>query len=187
MDLEEYFHLDKIAPDLRYEYDAGTLRLMSGGTKAHDDIAFNIRVALKQHFQSGPCSVQGSDMRVQVTEDCYYYPDVTVTCDIADRRRDAILIRSPRIVVEVLSPSTEKSDRIDKLRMYQRCPTIQEIVLVNQYAPHVEVYRREEEKSLHWQHLVYEPEEALILESVDIQIPMEEVYQGIDFDQPLVS
>jgi Uma2 family endonuclease len=87
--------------------------------------------------------------------------------------------------VEVLSPSIEKSDRIDKLRRYQGCPTIQEIVLVNQYAPHIEVYRREEEKSPHWHHVVYEPEEALVLESVDIQIPMQEIYQGIDFDEPL--
>ena len=85
MSVENYFRLDATVPDVRYEFYAGTIQMMAGGSKEHDDIAFNLRVALKQHFYSGPCSVQGSDMRVQLNENFYVYPDVTVTCDVADR------------------------------------------------------------------------------------------------------
>src|SRR5581483_7407133 len=146
-----------------------------------------MRTALKQQFPSGPCSVQGSDMRVQVAEDTYFYLDVTVTCNVADRRRGNKLIRSPRIVVEVLSPSTEKFDRTDKLKAYQACPTIHEIVLIDQFAPHVEVYRRDAEHETEWSHIVFEAGQEVALESVDVFIPVEEIYQGVDFDEPLVE
>jgi Uma2 family endonuclease len=185
MTVREYFALDYAFPNAKYEYQDGRVRLMSGGTKAHDDIAFNMRFALKQQFLSGPCSVQGSDMRVQVSETAYFFPDVTITCDVADRRRDNKIIRSPRIVVEVLSPSTEKKDRNEKLRAYQACPTIQEIVLIDQFAPHVEVFRRREEDDSAWDHVFYEEGQEVVLASVDVRIPIEEIYSGIDFDEPL--
>jgi Uma2 family endonuclease len=161
MTVREYFALDYAFPDAKYEYQDGCVRLMSGGTKAHDDIAFNTRFALKQQFRSGPCSVQGSDMRVQVSEATYFFSDVTVTCDVADQRRDNKIIRSPRIVVEVLSPSTEKKDRNEKLRAYQACPTIQEIVLISRFAPYVEVFRRREEDGSEWDHVFYEEGQRL--------------------------
>jgi Uma2 family endonuclease len=185
MSVREYFALDYTFPDAKYEYQDGKVRLMSGRTKAHDDIAFNTRFALKQQFLSGPCSVQGSDMRVQVSETAYFFPDVTITCDVADRRRDSKMIRSPRVVVEVLSPSTEKKDRNDKLRAYQACPTIQEIVLIDQFAPHVEIFRRREEDGSEWDHVFYEEGQEVELASVDVRIPIEEIYSGIDFDEPL--
>ncbi len=185
MSVREYFALDYTFPDAKYEYQDGKVRLMSGRTKAHDDIAFNTRFALKQQFLSGPCSVQGSDMRVQVSETAYFFPDVTITCDVDERRRDSKMIRSPRVVVEVLSPSTEKKDRNDKLRAYQACPTIQEIVLIDQFAPHVEIFRRREEDSCEWDHVFYEEGQEVELASVDVRIPIEEIYSGIDFDEPL--
>lgn len=185
MSVREYFAFDYTFPDAKYEYQDGKVRLMSGGTKAHSDIAFNTRFALKQQFLSGPCSVQGSDMRVQVSETAYFFPDVTITCDVADRRRDSKMIRSPRVVVEVLSPSTEKKDRNDKLRAYQACPTIQEIVLIDQFAPHVEIFRRREEDGSEWDHVFYEEGQEVELASVDVRIPIEEIYSGIDFDEPL--
>jgi len=117
----------------------------------------------------------------------YLYPDVTVSCNNADRRRNNKIIRSPRIAIEVLSPSTEKIDRTDKREAYQACPTIQEIVLVSQFAPHVEVYRREEENGSQWNHVYYSAGEEVVLTSVDTRIPMDEVYQGIDFDELLLE
>ena len=63
----------------------------------------------------------------------YVHPDVTISCDVLDRRRGNRLIRSPRLIVEVLSPSTEILDRGMKLEAYKKYPTIQEIVLINQF------------------------------------------------------
>jgi len=185
MSIEEYFRLDYTAPDAKYEYQYGAVRLMAGDSGEHSEIAFHMRTALKQRIRSDPYSVQGSDMRVQVADDTYVFPDVTLSCDVADRRRGNKLIRSARIVVEVLSPSTEKYDRTDKLKLYKAYPTIQEIVLISQFAPHVEVYRRDEQDSTIWHHTFYGPGQMVMLESVDVEIPLEEIYQDIDFDEPL--
>src|SRR5581483_8101646 len=118
----------------------------------------------------GPCTVYNSDMRVQVAEGVYYFPDVSVTCNIEDRRRDAKTVRSPRLVVEVLSPSTEKVDRREKLQAYQACPTIAEIVLVNQFAPYVEIWRRDEEDEAAWHYMHYGEGEEVEFVSLDVRL-----------------
>ncbi len=192
MSVEDYFRLEQDFPQVKYEYINGVARLMSGGSIEHEDIALNVIFVLRQYFQSGPCHVRGDDVRVLLGfkpngKEDYVYPDATVSCDVADRRRGNKLIRSPRIVFEVLSPSTEQVDRTDKLRAYQACPSIQEIVLINQFAQHVEIYRRESEDASTWKHLFYGPGEEILLESVDVPIPMSHIYQGINFDEPLVE
>lgn len=188
MSVEEYFQLDYTYPNLKYEYHDGVVRLMAGGTGEHATIAINTYVALDLHFQSGPCFVRSSDMRVQVSaENDYYFPDVTISCDVADRRRGTKLIRSPRVVVEVLSPSTEKFDRTDKMQVYQACPTIQEIVLISQFAPFVEVFRRNEQDRASWSRTTYGPGEVVAFESVDVYVSMEEIYRKIDFNEPLLE
>lgn len=187
MSLQEYFQLDYTFPSEKYEYHNGVIRLMSGGSIAHDDIAFNIRAALKELFQSGPCSVQGSDVRVQVNSESYFFPDVTVTCDVADRRPDNKLIRSPRLVVEVLSPSTEKFDRGKKLSAYQSCPSIAEIVLVDQFVPRVESWCRDQEDETLWRYVQYTGDAVVEFASLDAQVPMHDIYHNISFDRPRIQ
>ncbi|GHO93451.1 hypothetical protein KSF_034990 [Reticulibacter mediterranei] len=187
MTVQDYFKLDYTIPNEKYEYQDGMIRLMSGGSGEHDQIAYNVRAALDLNFRSGPCFMRGSDMRVQVAENTYFYPDVMVSCDVADRRRGIKVIQSPRIVVEVLSPSTERVDRTAKLRAYQQCPSIQEIVLIDQFAPHVEVYRRDEEIETEWSRSVYEDGEEVALQSIDVFLTMDEIYHDIDFNEPLVE
>ena len=187
MTVQEYFKLDYTVPNEKYEYQNGMVRLMSGGSSEHSLISGNMYVALSLNFRSGPCTVFNSDMRVQVAKGTYFYPDITLSCNVADRRRGTKAIQSPRIVVEVLSPSTERVDRTTKLRAYQQCTTIQEIVLIDQFAPHVEVYRRHEEIETEWSCSVYEEGEEVALHSVDVFISMDEVYHNIDFNEPLVE
>jgi Uma2 family endonuclease len=193
MSEEEYFKLDETFPDKKYEYLNGVARLMSGGSAEHEDIAFNIRAALKRQLPGSQCRVSGSDLRVRIGTKSngrldYVYSDVTVYCDKSHARRGKKLVNTPRIVVEVLSPSNEASDRRAKRRAYQACPTIQEIVLVDQFAPHVEIYRRAEDDEAKWDHVTYdEPEQEITLTSVNLSLPMAEIYEGINFDEPLLD
>lgn len=192
MSIQEYHQLEKRMADEKYEYLDGVARLMSGGSGEHDQIAYNVRAALSQHFRSGPCFVRGSDMQVLIDaqssgKENYVYPDVTVSCDVADRRRGNTLIRSPRIVVEVLSPSTEKIDRGRKLEAYKRSPSVQEIVLINQFVQAIEVYRRDEQEETTWHSVFYGPGSDIELKSIDVHLALHEIYQGIDFDEPLVG
>jgi len=190
--VREYLRLNAMTTDAKYEYLDGVARLMAGGSAEHDRIARNVANAIEIHFLSGPCTVFGSDVQALISvkpdgRENYFYPDVTVSCDVADRRRGIKLIRSPRIVVEVLSPSTESIDRGKKLETYKACPSVQEVVLINQFAPYVEVYRRNGEDGTSWNHTFYGPGEQIELTSVDVSISMSEIYKGINFDEPLVE
>lgn len=187
MSIEAYFQLDATFPDTKYEYHDGIVRLMSGGSSAHATIAGNIYVGLWLEFRSGPCTVYNSDMRVQVAEGVYYLPDVTVTCNVEDRRRGVTTVHSPRLVVEVLSPSTEKTDRIEKLQAYQTCPTMAEIVLVSQFAPYVEIWRRDEEDRTIWHYTHYSMGEEVEFASLDVRLSMQDIYQKVNFDEPLLE
>jgi len=191
MSVEAYLHLDQRTPDAKYEYLDGVARLMAGGSVGHDRIAYNIRAALEENFLSGPCTVFGPEVQTLVGTKSngrpdYYYPDVIVSCDVADRRRDNQLIQSPRIVFEVLSPSTEPIDRGRKLKTYKACPSVQEILLVSQFARHVEAYRRGEDGTT-WTYSQYGPDGGVELASVDVYVTMDEIYKRINFDEPLIE
>jgi Uma2 family endonuclease len=192
MSVEEYLELDDNTFNGKYEYIDGIARLMSGGSVGHDRIAHNVYNALDQEFLSGPCTVFGSDVRTFIGtkpngKEHYYYPDATISCDIADRQPDNQLIRSPRIVVEVLSPSTEKLDCGTKLKNYKAIPSIQEIVLIEQSTQAAEIYRRNSDDNTTWHHIHCNPDTGIELQSVDVFIPMTEVYKGIKFDKPLAG
>jgi Uma2 family endonuclease len=192
MTFQEYLALERAYPDARYEYLHGVARLMAGGRVAHDQIAFNVRVAIAINFRSGPCHTFGENMKVLVGtlpdgSENLVMPDCTVSCDVDDRRLGNTLIRSPRIVIEVLSPSTEAIDRGEKLQAYKACASIQEYVLISQFAQHVEVYRRESEDAAMWSKQEYGLGESIELRSVDIAISMDEIYQGINFAEFLTE
>lgn len=83
--------------------------------------------------------------------------------------------RYPRVVVEVLSPTTEATDRGKKAAYHRACPTIQEYVMVDSEEIFVEVHRREEER---WTINTFEPGDTITLESFGIQFPIEDAYEG---------
>src|SRR6516164_1526605 len=122
--VEEYLDIDRNS-DVRYEYDNGHIYAMAGGTQDHEQIAFNLRAILNAHLRGKSCRASALDRRVQVSASGkYYYPDVTVTCNPEDIKGNLDTVRFPRLVVEVLSPSTAYKDRGSKRRAYQACPSI---------------------------------------------------------------
>jgi Uma2 family endonuclease len=189
MSEEEYHELEQLSPERKYEYINGRAYMMSGGSIEHDRIRRNVESALDRRCGLGPCRVFGVDVQVLVGikkngKPHYVYPEATVSCDQGDQRRGNLLVESPRVVVEVLSPSTEPRDRGIKFRAYQHCPTIQEIVLINQFIPHVEVWQRNEEYPENpkaWHYRRYGPDETVELLSLGIELPMAEIYLNLDF------
>ena len=94
------------------------------------------------------------------------------------------MIRSPRVVVEVLSPGTERRDRTSKMKLYRAYPTIEEYILVNTRFPMVEIHRRENGK---WVYNVFEENDEIILTSLDLHFPCAAVYDDIDFVEEMAS
>lgn len=180
---EEFHELERLNPDRKYEYIYGMVYMMSGGSVAHDRIAYNIRSIMDRHL-TGSCTAFGSEVQVLVGvkkngKRHYVYPDAAVSCDPVDSRPDNLLVESPKIVFEVLSPGTEKKDRGVKFRAYQSCPTIQEIVLVNQYTLRVEISQRDEQDSPHWHTRYYNRGEIVCFTSIDVHVEIEEFYQKL--------
>lgn len=162
--------------DTKYEYRHGWVVAMAGGSADHAQIAVNAVVALSSALEGTPCRAYNSDLAVRFSPTEYRFPDVTVTCDERDRGR-VKEIHSPRIIVEVLSDSTEQEDRTDKLALYAACPSVQEYVLIATASQSVEVYRRAEPR---WTYQGYRPGSAIELESIDVTLSVDALYRLTD-------
>ena len=172
---EDYLAYEQRSGD-RHEYVAGQIYAMVGTTDRHNVIAGNIYVALRAQLRGGPCRVFMSDVKVRIeVADASYYPDVFVTCDSCDQ--DPYVKHYPCIVVEVLSPPTEGTDRREKLLNYRKLDSLQEYVLVDSDRQRIEVYRREADGG--WTVDTLSGDETLELNSVAVTLPLAEVYAEV--------
>lgn len=160
----------------RHEFVRGEVFAMAGGTDLHNEAAGNLYMMLRQHLRGSPCRVYMADVKVRVeTADCSFYPDVLVTCAENDRA-DRYVKRSPLLVIEVLSPTTAAFDLGEKFSAYRQLDSLQEYVLVDPERVRVQIYRR-----LDGQWIVDSagPGERLRLESIDLECPVETVYEDL--------
>jgi len=179
MTVEEYFRLEETDPDTRYEYIDGHVYAMAGGTANHDTIKSNMQRVLWSLLRGSTCRVYSSDMKVYISETRYFHPDVTVTCDPRDRGR-VQANQSPRLVVEVLSPTTELTDRTWKLQNYCAHPTIEEYVLVDSQSLKVESYHKENNK---WIYEAFEHTDEITLHSLGVHFSLTDAYIDVEFEE----
>jgi Uma2 family endonuclease len=187
MSEEEFHKLECLDPDRKYEYIDGVAYMMSRGTVGHDRIRRNVDNLLDRSLLSGPCTPFGVDVQVLLGfkksgKKHYVYPDATVSCAEEDRRSDNTLVESPKVVIEVLSPGTEARDHGVKFKAYQKCPPIQEIVLVSQFAQYVEIWQRDGQNIEQWNYRHYGPGETVEFASIDVHFEIDELYRGLTFD-----
>lgn len=176
MSVAEYLAFEAQSPN-KHEYAAGQVFAMAGASARHNRIALNIGARLHQACRSGPCEAFIADMRVQINE-VIYYPDLMVCCDPNDR--DPYLRMRPCLVVEVLSDSTERIDRGEKLYNYQCIPTLEAYLLVSQDQLRVDLYRR---VGSVWQFTTYNQwEDQIILPCADVVLALSEIYERIGLD-----
>jgi Uma2 family endonuclease len=164
---------------VRHEYVSGQAYAMAGASARHNRIALNIGGRLNDHLDGGECEAFVSDMKVRVAPDLFYYPDVIVTCDPPGG--DPYFRTQPRLVVEVLSPTTERADRREKLAAYRNCPTVREYALVSQERMMVELHRRTGDE---WQtEILTNPDEECALASVGLTLRLRDIYRNVRFDE----
>ena len=187
--LEEYFQIEENS-DEKYEYWDGVLvplrepLAMAGGSYEHGVISVNIVRAFGNRLIGGPCQVLGSDLRVKLARSTrYVYPDVSVVCgppqlDPKDKGRGTIC--NPRLLVEVLSPSTQALDRSEKLQNYLQIESVEEYLMVSQSQPRVESFFRQQGGT--W---LFTPIEgldaALTVRSLGFQVPLREIFLNVQF------
>jgi Uma2 family endonuclease len=175
MTFEQYLLLVNNS-DRRYEYYDGEVRLMAGGSSNHAAISLNFGVALDQALgDDAICRPYVTDKLVRVTPTKTVIPDVVVSCDRADHGESQI-IDSPVLVVEVLSKSTEMTDRFVKLALYQAKESIREIVYISQVVQRVEVFTR---SATGWIYQQYGSGQSFLLVSLNIEIAVRQLYRRL--------
>ena len=178
----EYLAIERVA-EFKSEFYRGEMFAMAGASRRHNQIVANIVGEFRERFKNGPCQIYPSDLRVRITPTgLYTYPDATIVCgenEFEDDQLDTLL--NPTVVFEVLSDTTESYDRGTKVSHYRRLPSVQEYVLIAQNRASVECYVRQATGG--W--LLHEAttlEEHVRFDSVDVDVPMSEIYRNVEFD-----
>lgn len=174
---EDYLARERASPH-RHEYVDGAIYAMAGGSRRHNLIAVNLIAALTAHLPDR-CAAHMADTKLRIRierAEIFYYPDVMVSCVASDQTLD--WLDAPLVVAEVLSPSTERADRGEKLNAYLQIANLQEYILIEQSLPHVEVFRRANE----WRREVLSSGDTLQLPSIDFGIGVDALYRRVEFD-----
>ena len=162
---------------VRHEYIAGEIFAMTGASIRHNVIAGNLFAELRTHLKGTPCRalIEGVKLRLR-KEQSYFYPDVMVTCEDRLQELDSQqqIVEAPLVVIEILSPTTEATDRREKLRAYRTLPSLKEYLLVSQEQAQVEIYRRRGD--IGWDIITYEPGDTVEIVSLELKLGMDEIY-----------
>jgi Uma2 family endonuclease len=178
---EEYLQLEETS-SIKHEYIDGEVYAMAGATDAHVTIALNIAILLRNHLRGSGCRVYISDMKAKIeSKNRFYYPDVMVTCDERDTNNSTYK-QFPKLIIEVLSDSTEAFDRGDKFADYQFIDSLEEYVLVNTKKARIECYRRTEDNLWLLQFYTLE-NDYFKLASIEFQGNIIDVYEQVELSK----
>lgn len=177
----EYLAIERAAPH-KSEFYAGEMFAMAGASREHNTVNENLSTEIGSRLKGGPCRTFSRDQRVMVDRTgLYTYPDLVIVCgppEYDPEDRDTLV--NPRVVVEVLSPSTERYDRTTKFLHYRQIPSVEEYVLVAQDEPWCERYVRQPDGA--WAQVPFVGlDAALELKSVPVAVPLRDVYAGVTF------
>ena len=180
MTVEDYYAWGELQGD-RYEFvDGFPFRMMSGASRRHDEIAMNVIGELRLRLRGRSCRPFTADTAVATSRTRRRRPDAGVEC--GERRDDDYVANEPKVVVEVLSPSTREFDLLGKLDEYRAVDSLREIVVIEPNAPQARVWFRSDAPGSDWTSRPVDGLDAAIeLASVGIALPMREIYEGLDF------
>ena len=180
MTVEDFLALDREKLNPKYEFRNGEMVAMAGGSTNHTILITNMSMLLQSQLRKSSCSalVEGT---LKVEDECYL-PDIMVTCNEADLTENKTYIEHPKVVIEVLSPTTETDDRRNKLWIYTQCDSIQEYVLVNWDIKMVQRMTRKSTEGLdriQWIDRWYTQGENVELETLGLTIPVDDIYEKV--------
>lgn len=176
MTADEFLAWEELQPD-KHEFIQGEIFAMVGVTRQHATIAGNVFRFLGNQLSGTPCRAYMAEMKLKLdAADAFFYPDVFVTCSEADHRAERFLTE-PRLIVEVLSESTEAYDRGDKFEQYRRCASLTEYVLISPTKRKAEVFRRD--ATGHWVLYEYGECEAVQFARLELTIEGSALYENV--------
>lgn len=182
---DEYLELETHSP-IKHEYFDGEAFAMAGASDAHVTISLNLASELRSHVRGSGGRAFISDLKVRIeSRDRFFYPDVLVTCDPRDTDNRQFKC-FPKLIVEVLSPSTESFDRGDKFSDYRQLDSLQEYVLISSQHRRVEVFRRHRDGLWLFQSYEDSPDnaESFTLHSIGYTGTFATLYEDVVFESP---
>jgi Uma2 family endonuclease len=173
--VEDYL-AGELKSEMRHEYIAGLVYAMAGASTEHNIICQNLLIALRSHLRGKPCQVFTESVKLRLRtadEDIFYYPDLIVTRDPRDTER--YFKASPKVLIEVLSPETERIDRREKFYSYTRIESLEEYILVAQDKTEVTVFRR----ASNWHpEVANQPQQQLRIQTLDFTLSLSAIYDS---------
>ena len=184
-DMTEAEYLDhERASITKSDYYDGHVYAMTGAKEPHNLIAGNVIASLHGQLRRKPCRVYPSDMRVKVIQTgLNTYPDVVVLCGVpqfVDEKHDTIT--NPIVIIEILSPSTERYDRGMKFRHYRSIETLRDYILIAQDRQHIEHYTRHENGQWLFEETSIN-EERISIQSIECVLSLEDTYEKVELMQ----
>lgn len=165
------------AQEGRHEFDGFQPVAMTGGTADHSRCIRNIHVALNSRLRGSGCEALGPDAGLATVRNAVRYPDALVTC--AKFPGATLLIPGVVVVFEVLSPSSGRNERIDKLREYRAVPSIRRYVILEHLSAALTVFSRTD-GAADWTAIALTAEDSLEMPEIGIAVPISEFYEGVD-------
>lgn len=175
--LEEYLRLEESA-SVRHEYVDGEVHALAGASLRHNRIVVNIATRLHTVARGGPCRVYVEAVKLRAARNVIYYPDVMVAC--GPEGDDPLVEHAPCLVVEVLSPSTQETDRREKALVYKGIPGLRAYVIVHQDMRRVERHWRDDDGA--WWHADVAFEGRVPIPCPEVVLTLDELYEGIPLD-----
>ncbi len=184
MTLDEFLRWQD-GTDTRYELIGGFPVAMAPPAQAHGMLCATLGAMINAGLRSRrPCRVQvEAGISRPGRQDTCYIADLAVTCH--PHERGAQLVQDPILIVEVLSPGTERHDRRMKVPVYREIESLQEILLINSEAAYAEIFRRQ--GNAWFSEIIRGRDAEFSLSSVELRLPMGEIYEGIDLEADVAS
>lgn len=167
--------------DIRHEFEDGQVLAMAGGTLNHNRLIRRVANSLEGQASLKRCWVLTENVRVEVSKgSSYRYPDVVLACHPFDLRGNNQLIRQPRLIVEVLSTSTERADRGLKWQQYRKIPSLIYYLLIDQYKVTVDLFSRVEDTDA-WVNTFYDTlDDVIVLPRLNAELTLNAIYEDIE-------
>jgi Uma2 family endonuclease len=179
--IEEYLEIDKNSEE-KFEYFDGEVFNMSGVHPNHSRLELRLARLLGEQIEKRGCTIFSSNLRVKVPSmPPYRYPDLSALCGKPEFEEHSglLCLTNPVVLVEILSPSTEAFDRGEKFTQYKSIPSLREYLLIPQNKKNVTHYSKQSERA--WLQTEYSAGEVLQISSLECELDVDALYQGINF------
>ncbi len=183
---EEYLELERRA-QTRHEFVDGIIYAMAGESLSHSQICINLAGEVRTALKGKSCQALSPNMKVRAeSKGMYAYPDLTIVCGepiFHDKQRDVLL--NPQVIIEVLSPSTQRYDQTKKFFRYRKeLPSLTDYVLIYQDAPFVEHHEKQPDER--WTHNAADGiDDVLRIVSIEIELSLREIYDRVEFAEEM--